>query len=282
MWLYGIKVIWNIESSHRKLISPTSSVNFETVEQRLKESHTPLSDRAENCKQFLKMYSSLSNDKKPFQDLVDPLSLLSLLPTGRKRANLHESSVLHSVAQSFGNGTSITGSSVINNERGLSHDEGSCEKHESFCCKKCSHNIESILDKKLMLMENRLLKALDDKMAALQHHQDRQIENLLYHITKSGATLSKVSTPKPNNSVESDKDLKMEQVIKQMIDQKGIYLPPSSNETIHRRNACDDPKDTDILRNALLAMQLNGMFTETSHQSGLEDRSGPTVVQKSS
>ena len=258
MWLYGLKVIWNFQDKERRDLGPTSSVNFETVEQRLKESQTTLSNRAESCKQFLKMYSSLSEEKKPMHGFADPLTLLSLLPASQRRGNLLQGSAMKMFTQALGNGNN-------NMTPNKPPDTDVSKEDESFCCQKCTQHIEAVLDKKLMMMETRLLKAFDDRLVALQEHQNKHIEKLFVNISKGSEQSSKQFVPKASSSIGAEDDSRVEEIIKLMMKQKGILT--DARDSFQFRNTCGDSND--IIRNALFATQFNG------EKQGPDDRNSP-------
>lgn len=258
MWLYGVKVVWKTEESRQN-----PGLNLESVEQRLKDSRTQLSDRAKSCKQFLKMYSASNEQKKSLQGFPDPMSLLSLLPamSRQKQARSLESSFLESATQRF--------KSVPSSSNHMSSESKSSADQDNSICGGCSLKFESMLERQLMSMESRIMKALDEKMAALQYHQDKQIENLVHLLSTSASDRSRGNSG-GGDSVLSDQDLKIEQTIKKMMDQRNV---PSYST--------DDTKDENILRNALMTMRLNKMYTGTSCSNGIES-SMSQVVQNSS
>lgn len=263
MWLYGIKVIWTNHDSCRKK-SHTVGVNFDSVEERLKQSQTQLSGRAERCKQFLKMYSSLNDEKKSLQGFPDPMSLLSLIPAMTRQCGSQKSY--------YAPNLETPSTSSVLSDKITSDIKGSV-------CNGCAGKFESILEKKLLSMENRIMGALDDKLTALQERQDKQMQNLFNMLERTVAVGVKV---KPKASIETsdecllERESTIEQSIKKMLDEKVNLL---NKGAAFRKNACDG--NADIFRNAFMALKLNEMYSGASH-SEMDTAGAPTVVQKGS
>lgn len=268
MWLYGIRVIWTSHNSSKRT-SQSAGVNFDTVEQRLKQSHTQLSGRAERCKQFLKMYSSLNDEKKSLQGFPDPMSLLSLIPAISRQCDPQKSYFA----------SSIESPSDIASASSRSSDEKPRDSQSSMCSG-CSGKLEDVLEKKLSSMENRIMGALDLKLAALQEHQDRQMQNLfnlLERTVPGDVKLKPKICTETSDQCFPEKESTIEQSIKKMLDEK---VNSFNKESVYRRIACEGNKDN-ILRNAFMALKLNEMYSGASH-SEMDTSSAPAVVQKGS
>lgn len=267
MWLYGVKVFWNTKEEFRQSRSQSSGLNFETVERRLKESQTQLSGRAESCKQFLKMYSTINEQK---QTLPDALSLLSLLPGLRRQSLNPGNSHLKTTTYGFAASTS-TASSNAAQER-----EQAISESGSSLCAKCSHNFENALDQRLTLMENRIMKALDDKIATLQQHQDNQFQNF-YHLLSESRAPFRFNPREPSSLgyLKSEKDTKIEEAIKKLLDQKDRNSAGDSVKSI-----TEDPSEH-IMRNAFMTLRLNEMFSGTPHQPSF-DKNAQSLIQNGS
>lgn len=256
MWVYGVKVLWKTDNDFKQNKNNSSHLNFETVEQRLKDSCTPLSGRAENCKQFLKMYSSLS---EPKQTLPGAESLFSLLPALRAAGNTPHGSFLESLAQGFSVSPSAGSSSSANSDK-----HPPLEIDNTFC-PNCSRNCNRTLEDKLKAMENRIMKALDDKVAALQQHQDNQFQNL-FHL------LAEIKAPGRFKDQESVSDAKIELAIKNSFMKGSRGLSTSSVQDNNQgRNSLS------ALRNSIMALGLNEMLVGGSHQSSIDTNGQATI-----
>ncbi|XP_034244454.1 uncharacterized protein LOC117647067 [Thrips palmi] len=268
MWLYGIKVIWSRYNSS-SLTSQTVGVNFDSVEQRLRQSQTQLSGRAERCKQFLKMYSSLNEEKKSLQGFPDPMSLLSLIPAMTRQCGSQKNYFALRVESP----SDVPSTSALSSDKEAKDSSGSI-------CSGCSDKIESMLEKKLSSMENRIMGALDVKLAAMQEHQDRQIQslfNLLERTVSGGVKFKPKIYSETADQHFPDRESAMEHSIKKILDEKVNLL---NKEAVFRRNTCEGNTDN-ILRNAFMALKLNEMYTGASH-SDMDSTSATTVVQKGS
>lgn len=256
MWVYGVKVLWKTDKDFKQNKNNSSQLNFETVEQRLKDSHTPLSGRAESCKQFLKMYSSLG---EPKQTLPGVESLLSLLPALRAAGNTPNGSFLESLAQGCSVSPSAASSSSVNSDK-----NPKLETVNTFC-PNCSKNSNSFLEDKLKAMENRIMKALDDKVAALQQHQDNQFQNLFHLLAENKA-------PGRFKDQENVSDAEIELAIKNSFMKGNRGLSTSSvQDNNQARNSLS------ALRNSIMALGINEMLVGGSHQSGLDTNGQATI-----
>lgn len=258
MWLYGIKVIWNVVDNYEKT-NKHLGVNFESVEQRLRESHTQLSGKAENCKQFLKMYSSLNDQNKSALGLSDPLSLLSLLPGITRGKRSTDNSFLNFASQSFKHSGAGDTSKRLNSDEYVSRDSDNSNSHA------CSDKFERILERHLTSMENRIMKALDEKIAAMQQQQEQQLQSLISLILHNRSPIDVRLQPKDKDcSKLSDQDTKIEQAIKKMIDHKQMIS--SYHQEPSQRNYIGDTNEN-VLKNALMALKFNEVLEGTSHSA---------------
>ncbi|KAK3925101.1 ATPase PAAT [Frankliniella fusca] len=251
MWLYGIKVIWNVVDNLEASQS-RQGFNFESVEQRLRESQTQLSSRAENCKNFLKMYSSLNDHNKSALGISDPLSVLSLLPSMSVDRRKMASSFLNATLQ---NCTPQGSDDMFKSSNSMKNVEKNSENDSNHsCCDK----FESILQSHLTSMENRLLKALDERLAVLQLRQEQQFQSLLNLVLENNKIPIDVRcTSKDDNdsTLLLDQDSKLELAIKTMMDQR---------QDSTRRNNIGNTKEN-FLRNALMNLKFNEVLEGTSH-----------------
>lgn len=174
MWIYGICLL--VKQTDK--VQGIANVNFQKVNELLKESKIPLSDKAEKCKKFLQSYGGFT-DSKMQGKAPDPQILIKLL----------ESQCMTQLKP-----LSETGRKCLSNLMPfLSKEEKdlhSCENKVPVTdsCSGSSHDLKELkqyVDLRIAQLEHSLYTKLDNMLNQIEIKQNEKLDTILRTLKKS-------------------------------------------------------------------------------------------------
>jgi hypothetical protein len=157
MWVYGIRLI--VE----RVAGPSSfsRVNFQNVDERLRSSRIPITEKAERCKRFLEQYTNITNScagiRSPDPDMSDSSSL-------------PEEEII-SQLRAMSGGRNLVSNYLSMLGRKYNSGEGQ-NKNESL-------DIKEYIDYSLHKLETRLLDHFNQQMKELEKKQNEKFDSIL-------------------------------------------------------------------------------------------------------
>lgn len=176
MWVYGIYI-----SVAELNPSPTKpGLDLNKVEERLKTSSQPLTDKAFKCKEFLKMYNSnlpsISHTKVP-----DPILILKMLEGEFLSSLLSQSDSSNGtspfpLSSLLSKDSHHTASSERRNSHSSAQESGLCSENEFAMAQT---ELKYYLDKKMMMLENKLTAMINCKLKSVEEKYSSKVDKIL-------------------------------------------------------------------------------------------------------
>lgn len=175
MWLYGIRL--QLIQRPTKVISNLANINFKNVNDRLKDSSCPISDKAERCKKFLQSYglseSKNGADPQILLKMLEAQCLTQLKPLGDTGRNM--SKCLANLVPFLSNEEDLTECTThpVKNGTGLGYKGTTVNNGFEM------QELKKYIDSKFHELEHSVLLKIETRIEQLETKQNEQYDNIL-------------------------------------------------------------------------------------------------------